>query len=129
MPAFLDDERQHAFKIVSHVECTKLQSVDALFCDPSVPLKVKLRIGTKLVGQPIEFNCERCLIAKEVESIGPERVLAPKFEACGSVFQHIPKQPLRGSHVLAQGSCPFGIQRNPSTSFAGTRPLEIEGRK
>jgi len=53
------------------------------------------------MGAPIDLDRQAGGVAKEVEDVGPDRMLAAELEATGAGTKEVPKPRLRRAHLPA----------------------------
>jgi hypothetical protein len=101
-PALFDNECDHAFEIVAHVQSSNPNGLDALRGQPLVTSLVAARIGAQLVREAIHLEAESGLVAEEIQGVSAMRMLPAKLEAAGTNAEHVPETPLRRRHFFAQ---------------------------
>jgi hypothetical protein len=90
----VDDVNQHALKISSDIFSRDAQRLDTLVAKPSVPPLVSLRIVSKFVCKPVDFNCEARGLAEEIHYERTDRVLTAELESVWTLSQHSPQPDL-----------------------------------
>ena len=99
-----DSDTNH-LRCASQPRVPEPEFLDAQRCEKLGPLLVMLALLRKAVLRSVEFNGEPGFLAKEIQRVGPGRVLSPELVSAElAISQPAPQNLFRPSRVLAKRS-------------------------
>jgi len=113
-PSFRENPGHNGFDIPKHIACRYTHRRDPGFGQPGIPYGVPFGAIAISMDLPIDLDRQPAIAAKEIEHIGPARVLPSELEASGPFPERLPQQDFRQAHLTAQSPC---LACRPRTSF------------
>src|SRR5437868_13815967 len=101
---FVNNPSKHRVSIVQHVTRRHPQSGNSRREEPGVSSCVARGLISDRVALGIDFDCEACVTAEEIQNVQPARVLPAKLQSGWALPQPIPEDHLRKTHFAAKAS-------------------------